>query len=81
LNQHEVDMPSVRTHVEHAPDTQAITRCTVSVKCTCGVEVSASAADMATATNQVTLLIFEHIDQANGKQPDQPGSLPGETSD
>ena len=79
MNQHEVDMRSVRTQIEHDPQTHAIVRCIVSVKCICGVEVSASAADLLQATNQAGDLICEHIQQANGESGDCPPSLTVDT--
>ncbi len=72
---HDVDMPSIRPQVEYAPLTHDIVGWTVSVKCTCGAEVSASALDLARATDQVTDLICEHIHHENGETGDCPPSL------
>jgi hypothetical protein len=68
--QHDIDIPSVRTRIEHDPFTHHIVRCTVFVKCTCGVEVSASAADLAHAANDASDLICDHVQQANGESGD-----------
>ncbi len=65
MDHHDIDMPSLRTRIERDPYTGKIVRCTASLKCTCGVEVSTSAANLAQAEKQVSDLICDHIEQAD----------------
>jgi hypothetical protein len=70
MAKHEVNLPSIRTHIEYEPDSFRIMRCTISMRCTCGVEISASGADFVIATDKAGYLLLEHVDQANGEDGD-----------